>query len=277
MTDINNISIYNTEMNKAMLDKVFFMDKIDAPHIFDFGCADGAMIKYTSNIFPAINYYGYDESTEMIGMARKNIRGAYTDNLDEFLGWAAGLQGKKAIVFNSVLHEIFNYKTRNEVTNLFLKIQKIGFDYIAIRDMFFDNKENFPKTEYDKLEDLANLFRFGDKEHIIDFEKQKYNAGAKAGFFEFNTDVVRPQDQIHFLLKYRYNDNWDREVKENYFANSDQNNLLDTLYGYLADKNLYKVTMREHFIPAFIKDSVKKDFKIDINHNTHVKILLEKK
>ena len=48
MEKIANIKDYNTAMKKTLLDKIWWIDKIDksVTTIFDFGCADGSMTKF---------------------------------------------------------------------------------------------------------------------------------------------------------------------------------------------------------------------------------------
>lgn len=42
MTPIANMNVYNDGMRKSMLDKIWFLDKIDGgiDTIYDYGCAD---------------------------------------------------------------------------------------------------------------------------------------------------------------------------------------------------------------------------------------------
>ena len=62
-----NLDIYTTEMSKSVWDKAFFMDKIPGVKcVIDFGCADGAMIRYLAPLFPDIYFIGYDINNELI-------------------------------------------------------------------------------------------------------------------------------------------------------------------------------------------------------------------
>ena len=70
-TDMNRISdldIYLTRMQRSILDKMFFIDKVFEPfkYILDFGCANGELIKAMKPMFPDYEYSGYDISREMI-------------------------------------------------------------------------------------------------------------------------------------------------------------------------------------------------------------------
>ena len=72
MQNLSDINRYVQRMEKSLLDKMFFMDKLFDPveNILDFGCANGVLIRALSYLFPEHNYIGYDISEEMIDMAR---------------------------------------------------------------------------------------------------------------------------------------------------------------------------------------------------------------
>lgn len=54
MPDITDLTAYNLSMKKSLIDKMFFMDKIDdnVKVIMDYGCADGALIRFLAPLFP---------------------------------------------------------------------------------------------------------------------------------------------------------------------------------------------------------------------------------
>ncbi len=285
MSPIKDLSHYNTEMRKAMMDKIFFMDKIDAKNIFDFGCGNGDVIGFLSEVFPDHYYFGYDENPEMIGLAidKPGSRGGFTSNFDKFLDIAKSTESK-ALVFNSVLHEVFSYKTHEEIDTIFGKIAEVGFDYIVIRDMFYDEKIILRPQSFNNddstyhIDRLASVFRKADQKMIANFENQIYDINDFSG--DRKTSLTNEQDLIHFLLKYRYVENWDREVKENYFANNKNHGLIGHLGKFFTVPNKiirYDEVMHENFIPPFIADTIKKDFGFVLNHNTHIKIILKKR
>ncbi len=72
---ITDLNIYLTRMQKSILDKMFFIDKVFEPftHILDFGCANGELIKALQAMCDEYTYVGYDISKEMIEAARKNV------------------------------------------------------------------------------------------------------------------------------------------------------------------------------------------------------------
>ena len=75
---------------------------------------------------------------------------------------------------------------------------------------------------------------------------------------------------MHFMLKYRWKINWDREVNENYFPR-----YLDEIMGKFD--NNYNVSYMERFRVPFLDDCIKKDFDITLSDYTHVKAVFEKK
>ena len=74
---------------------------------------------------------------------------------------------------------------------------------------------------------------------------------------------------IHYLLKYSYTHNWEREVRENYLGLS-----VEDLMKLIP--NDYRVTYQEHYTLPYVAWQVKKDFGIDLRPPKHIKIVLEK-
>jgi hypothetical protein len=72
---------------------------------------------------------------------------------------------------------------------------------------------------------------------------------------------------VHYLLKYRFTDNWYREVKENYLPVS-----LETLYKKIPPN--YKIIYESNFILPYLQQKVKEDFDIDIKQTTHTKMVI---
>lgn len=77
MTDIQNLELYNNSMRLSMIDKVFFLDRIDPEVIVDFGCADGSLTRFISSNYPDITVIGYDQSVHQIEAAAKKFSGRY--------------------------------------------------------------------------------------------------------------------------------------------------------------------------------------------------------
>ena len=254
MEDINSLDIYTDEMRKSMQDKLFFMDFLcDVDNLVDFGCADGTLLDFVHNMNNHINLYGIDMNMEMIERARKRVPTAeficgthpYIDVTFDY--------SKSALNLSSVLHELYSYSSESEIENFWKYIKYSGFKYIFIRDMI-SNLKNEKASRYD-IKCVARNHKYNDK--LADF---------------VNTwgDITIQKNLVHFLLKYRYDINWNREVKENYIPLSSID--IKRLIGYDYDV----VYMDEYTLP-FIKEQVKKDFNINLNDVTHIKMILRVK
>jgi hypothetical protein len=259
---IDNYTAYTEGMRKSLLDKAFFMDKIDARVIVDYGCADGTLINFLSSLFPELQYIGYDIDEKMLDRARETCS---RDNVIFTSDWyevishslpdlSEGAQrNPAAIVLSSVIHEVYAYGTRKEVDEMWDRVFRSGFDYIVIRDMV-------PSVSMDTksdINDVKQLLRKANPGHLREFEQVW-------GSIEQNKNL------IHFLLKYRYTDNWSREVRENYFPLT-----REELISSIPDA--YEIDFHEHFRLPFAVKTVKQDFGITLRDNTHLKLILEGK
>jgi len=254
LNKIKDYENYNSSMKKSLLDKIFFIDKIEeVDYIVDYGCADGTLIKFLNNLFPDYKYLGYDIDPKMIELSNSQNE---CDNIYFCDNWEAIeriIKDKKScVILSSVIHEVYAYGTRKDVDVLWKRVFEDGFDYIVVRDMI-------PSSTIDKradINDVSNILKKANKNHLFEFER-------KWGSIENNKNL------IHFLLKYRYTENWVREVNENYFP------LLREEF-LSSIPNNYEIDFHEHFVLPFFKNSVFKDFGIRIKDNTHFKIILKK-
>lgn len=253
--EISNYNVYNEGMKKSLLDKIFFMDKIDARVVVDYGCADGTLIHFLSGLFPELKYIGFDVDSEMLKQAREkcgqdNSQFVFTNDWQKVLDESANTTA--AIVLSSVIHEVYAYGTRRDVDDVWDRVFAGHFDHIVIRDMI-------PSISMDRkseINDIRHIIRVGDSGQVRDFEQIW-------GSIEQNKNL------IHFLLKYRYTDNWEREVRENYFPLTRE----ELLRSIPAE---YEIDFHEHFTLPYLKKTVKKDFNVDIKDNTHLKLILTK-
>lgn len=248
--EINDLERYNALMKKAMMDKLFFVDKIEADTIVDYGSADGCLIRNLVDWCPNSRFIGYDNNLEMNAIAREKCKKAlFLNNWEEV---KKNCTGKTALVLSSVVHEIYHYLEVKEIDKFWK--QAFEFDYIVIRDMI-------PSRSIDRasdINDIAKVYRkFLQTFELKDFE-------TNFGSIENNRNLV------HFLLKYRYtNPNWSREVKENYFP----------IYREELLANLpinYEITYHEHYVLPYIRNQIKLDFNIDLKDSTHLKLILQK-
>lgn len=256
--EISNIDNYVEGMQKSLDDKLFFVDKLDFDVIVDFGCANGAFLSKVKKMKPNVKIIGYDLDEAMLNKARTELteEDILTSSWDQVIN---EIQGYNSPLLNlsSVIHEVYSY-SHPSVVKSFWEKQVFGgdFKWITIRDMI-------PSCDIDKNQienfrnDVKKVRKRANKFYLNSFEK-------RWGTIDDNYRTF-----CHFLLKYRYLDNWEREVKENYLPVS-----LETLKKKIPSN--YTIQYEQDFIVPFIKDRVGKDFGVKITHSTHVKMIIKK-
>ena len=261
--NISDFSVYNSSMKKSLLDKIFFMDKIDAQIFVDYGCADGTLIKFLHLLFPEFEYYGFDISEDMIALAQKqnpDLSDHFSSNWKDIknrvmLGMASGK--KSVLILSSIIHEVYSYGTASDVSvfweRVFGKFISEDFNYVVLRDMM-PSKTCERRSD---INDIVKISKKADRKQLYDFEM-------------FWGSIENNKNLIHYFLKYRYFDNWEREVKENYIPISREQFFLNI-------PDYYDVVFHEHFILPFLKGKVMEDFGIELKDNTHLKLILKRK
>lgn len=254
---ISNLQSYIDGMNYSMRDKLFFSDTINFDIIVDFGCADGTFIEELSKINPGVKLIGYDLDDIMLHKAKQKLgkKAFFTNNWNEAVRLTTGFKNP-LLNLSSVIHEVYSY-SRPNVISKFWNEQVFGgdFKYITIRDMI-------PSLEIDRQEisqfkdDVRKVRSKSDKFYLDSFEK-------KWGTISDNYRTF-----VHYLMKYRFTDNWDREVNENYLPVS-----LETVKSKIPSE--YKIIYEEDFLLPFLKQQVKKDFNVELNHSTHTKMIIK--
>lgn len=256
---ISDIQSYISGMNLSIQDKLFFMDIIDFDVIVDFGCADGTFLQSVSKIKPDVKIIAYDIDTQMVSKAKSKLgrRAIVTENWGQVE--RSLLHYKKPLLnLSSVIHEVYSYSGNKDV-KYFWENQVFGgyFKYVTIRDMI-------PSVELSK----SGISQFKDDVRKIKLKTDRYYLDS----FEEKWGSINDsyKNLIHYLLKYRFTDNWEREVTENYLPLS-----VETLRKRIPSG--YKVVYEDNFLLPFLKDSVKRDFNIDLTHPTHTKMIIDNK
>ena len=249
---ISDLSGYLYRMQKSMIDKMFFIDKIFEPidTIVDFGCANGELIKMLQYYFDEYSYIGYDLSERMIEEAKKNVPEAsfYTDWNQIQVPFDRCL-----LNISSVIHEIYSYCSPKEIDEFLQRALYSGFKYVTIRDMMVSETACRPASP-DNLKKIRSNEAYAGK--LADYER-------------IWGTMETEKDMVHFLLKYSYTQNWDREVHENYLGLS-----LEELLKLVPDN--YRVVYKEHYTLPFVAWQIKRDFGIELQTPTHIKLILEK-
>ena len=250
---MKNLSVYNSEMKKSLMDKIFFIDKVPTNIFVDFGCADGTVIKFLASIYPENKYYGYDRSREMIGEAsRKPVRSVcfYRDFPMLCSGLCISPARPITMLASSVLHEVYNEGRQEEFWG---SVDYLAPQYLVIRDMCVSKHVN-------RMSDPVMVARINRQFSSVMIEEFEARWGSLYG----NRSLV------HFLLKYRFQENWRTELQENYFPFTYEQLLKDLSPDY-------EIVYQEHYILPYIKQSVMDAFGVDLQDRTHVKFILKRR
>ncbi len=228
-------------MEKSLDEKLFFLKKLrlsDYSRIIDFGCGKGDILKacipYVSS---RVTLIGIDHDETMRNVAKLNVPSAtfYSELKPEMI------KRKTLIIFSSVLHEVEDY------WNKLKRILANSGATIVIRDMRFSGHN----TRITK-QNLAKLIKYANPKYLSEFT-------AKYGLF---TD----KDMYHFLLKYSYVDNWELELKENYFG-----------FDYTELEKLGTIVYEKNYTLKYKKERVKEDFDISLTKPTHTMMIIKVK
>lgn len=254
---ITDIQSYIDGMGLSMKDKLsFVVDNINFDVIVDFGCANGSYLANISKTNPNAKLIGYDLDPTMLSKAKSILgNGAIlTDNWDQVV---SELQKYKSPLLNlsSVIHEVYSYSNSSTI-KFFWEKQVFGgeFKFISIRDMI--PSSSMSKNEMNNFkDDVKKVRKISDQKYLKSFEK-------KWGSINDNYRTF-----VHYLLKYKYIENWEREVNENYLPVS-----LETLKSKIPSN--YRIALEDDFVLPYLQNQVKNDFGITITHSTHTKLIL---
>jgi len=251
MEKVADLEVYVQRMQKSFMDKMFFIDKIFEPidTILDFGCANGVLIRAMQYLFPEYAYMGYDISEDMIQKAQELLPECrFYKEWDEI-----AMDPKETLInISSTLHEVYSYGTEASVAEFWDRVFGSGFKYIAIRDMMVSETATGAADPAD-VEKARKLYpeKLAEYESIWGSIEERFNL-------------------IHYLLKYSYTENWEREVNENYLPLK-----VESLLRMIPEE--YEIVYSEHYVLPYVKQQIKRDSGIDLKDATHFKILLKKK
>lgn len=247
MRNIINQQVYLERMAKPLAEKLkiinYFPKETNA--IVDVGCADGTLTIEMAKLFPEINFFGIDLNPDFIKIAQQKSSNMNNVQFERIYLRSLLSRPEKydAIIFCSVLHEFFTYgegissviKALADARELLKKDGKI-----IIRDMILS--ESTKKSVIGVPEILSKIERTNKlSSYIKDFEELY---GKLSTIYKLN----------HFLLKYMYPENWDRELKENYVP--------VTLEQYSQIFNLLGMALqhKETYLIPFLKEKWQGDF-----------------
>lgn len=260
--EITNYNTYIARMDVSLPDKAFFVYRAPlARVIVDFGCAAGNLFRYIRSISnQEYIMIGYDNDATMRELASEaaDVVCGTMEELQETIEHtleAHNLTMKNVLFnFSSVIHEMNSY----EVDDIFSFINELRPGYVSIRDMKFRRKKEIP----------GNTFRVFDEKYLNQFHS-----------FLAHRGILFPDlaDFAEYLLKYKYTENWKRELEERYFFGFAY---AEKYYNALIDNHKYRLTWDVNYcLPHFdrqIKDDFNLFFNISDYFTTHEQLLLER-
>lgn len=251
MVKIANVTAYNAGMARSMLDKLFWVDKINPDCVVDFGCADGMLLKELERYYPSKQLIGYDIDPEQCALARRNTRAMIKNNWDEIVPM---VPANSALILSSVIHEVYSYGNPESIALFWERVfgNTSPFRYVVIRDLAVSNWCMLAVSP----EEETAVRSHADPRILASFE-------AVWG-------SIRSQKQFaHFLLKYRYTENWERELNEDYLPLSTEALLAKV-------PSTWRQVMYDHYLLPWLRQQVEHDFGIEWREATHVKLIVER-
>ena len=247
--------IYCESMAKSLDDKLFFLNEIDIndyDYIVDFGCADGRILEVLDERLT-------NKKTILVGIEKNKVMAdqlvllaARTKHTmlvstkliidDEIFNLLKREDKKNLIIFSSVLHE---YDWKN------FKQFFILFDTIVMRDMQCPEKFWYKVTE-----STRSLVTKDFPGELLAKLERKYG---------YINDLER---LYKYFLMYRYADNFDHELQEDYFSI-----IWENLKEWLTYDYVFHVLYEKDYILPFIKQDIKTKFGYELKYPTHKQII----
>lgn len=247
MVPIDSLETYTSGMQKSMRNKLWFLNFLgdDIHTVYDYGCADGTLLSFVHQERPDLNLIGYDNNPEML--ERVVDPGIHCTHIP-----MESVPPGTLTVVSSVLHEIHAYGSPDDIRYDYRHIFDAGSDYIAIRDMFYSLSMPMRADERDfmKVIHLSNGKRIRE-------------------FMRLYGPLDRNKNLLHWLLKYRYTSNWERELHENYLFQSFEE-FLHTI------PEQYEIVYSACYMLPYLHRKIEEDYGIDWKYPTHGKILLKR-
>lgn len=249
---IRNQADYQAGMARSLIDKLHFLDKVEAGLFIDFGCADGALLGMLRLVCPGCDAVGYDQDHSMIAAARKNHPAlAFTADWGEVVERMERVHSEgrpTCLILSSVLHEVYHYGPA-AVGEFWNRVLGLRPSHIALRDMCVSRTASRPA-------DPVSVAKV----------RQRFDAGKIAQWESAWGALDENWSLTHFFLTYRYQDNWEREYKENYLPIHKEE-----LLGKFPP--CYEPVLIEHYTLPFLRARVREDFGVDLQERTHLKLI----
>lgn len=249
--------IYCESMAKSLEDKLFFLNEIDIndyDYIVDFGCADGRILEVLDEKLTNKKtiLVGIDKNKVMTNQlvllaARTKHTMLVSTKLiidDEIFNLLKRADKKNLIIFSSVLHE-YNWEN--------FKPFFILFDTIVMRDM-----QSPEKFWYKVPESTRALVTKDFPGELLAKLERKYG---------YINDLER---LYKYFLMYRYADNFDHELQEDYFS-IPWSGIKESMAKYG-----YHVIYEKDYILPYLKKEIAAKFQHNLRQPTHKQIIFDR-
>jgi len=244
--NISNPEIYLERMSKPLQEKLRVARYIpsSAQNVLDVGCADGTVTIALARMFPEVQFYGIDLEDAFLQKAKESAKKQGVKNVQFENIYLRDLLARKerfdAVIFMSVLHEFYSY---GEGISSVLKALADAHELLVpggeviIRDMILNEEvKEMPAGS------------------VVKKVKAKKEMAGRLEDFKKHHGPDSIYCLNHFLLKYFYKENWEREVKEHYVPVTFEqyNNIFN-----LLDMDL---GVRDSYLIPFLKNKWHEDF-----------------
>ena len=258
MTQIHDMNTYLTRMDASLPDKCWWLDHIPdtISTVIDFGCAAGNLKTTLDELAPGrFNYIGIDNSPDMLAICKDKGLAAYGD-----ISEARYDPAKTILVLNSVIHEILHYMSKEDSFTLLSQLCELSIKYIAIRDMNIGHSRD-SKCSFIVSKILQSRFAAKWEDYI--------NQNPHSVVPTVDQENVRVKE---FLLKYWYEENWERERDEQYLFNI---GILGEYWLFINPE--YQIVHDSDFYIPWVRNKIHDDFGVWYDEPTHKKMLLKLK
>jgi len=259
--EIADLTQYTSAMAKGVNDKIDFISKINPECLIDFGCADGYILNEIQKKYNNIQQLiGYDIDEKMVSLVKsKYPELKVSDNWKEIM-YEASEYKKIALSLMSVIHEVYSYSRSNTIPNFWRnQVFNPKFKWVVIRDMVPSKHYMNMKPSKEELQKVNTIF------NSRYYKNYMYRKSFEKRWGPIDKNYL---NLFHWLLKYDYKENWNREVLENYFPVS-----LETIKSKIPSG--WKITYENHYVYQPIADKVKRDWNIELKYPTHLKMIVE--
>jgi SAM-dependent methyltransferase len=233
---------YLSRMSNSLGDKLRIGEFLAASgeSVLDVGCADGAVTKALAASMPGNRFKGIDIDASFIAAAKTNSAPNAVFRCCFLRDLLLTEERFSAVTFMSVLHEFYSY----------------GSGITSVVKALADARELLTSGGRIIIRDMALPKPRIGLSSVVRKVKERSEYAPQLKDFEVHFDELSSDNVNHFLLKYFYTNNWDRECPEHYTPVSFEE------YYEIFNVLRMKVQHSESYLLPFLKDKWAHDFQL---------------